>query len=251
MPAIIFSRICALSVTYDVFAVSNLPTDMSIYADSRDPSVRTAFLLPSRIADARVALYGDASTPASLALAAGEFMVNVRGLPLSDVEIELSDKIYKVISDGKNGKCAVLVPKCKLIYANKDEKIDNVTICVSKIATCDGAVFVCECSDFSHFEDNLLLRVALELSDSTPYGAVAFSRCEGGISLKYRFTSPKTDAPLIAALAASRAAGLGTVSSFMSAWVGDIRFALSDACSQVCVSANDPPPLTFIAPDNF
>ena len=245
-PAIIFSRICALSRTYDVFAVSRLPREMSAFADLRDESISSVFLLPSICADARVASDGESDMP-SLALAAATFLTSVRGLPLDETEIETDGGIFKVERDVSSGKYGILLPKCKVIFTNKEMIVDKMPIKTSVVRALGNRICVSECADYEHFDHSSLARIALECD---AVGAVAYSRVSEGIVARHRLFDPTVGA-VGCAMAAARALGLGISISDVYLTLNGATFTLRDRRDGIFISCNDPRPMTFVAPDIF
>lgn len=117
--------------TFDVFGVSRLPEDVRAYTDARDDEVKTLFLLPCLQCDCEAACFDRAGEPCispSAAMAAASFLVRVRGLPLEECEVLCGGIIYTVTFAGNDGKCEILLKKCKELYEISPGFYQNVEI---------------------------------------------------------------------------------------------------------------------------
>ena len=105
-PCMLFSRIRALGISFDVFPVSNMPREPHRYRDATG-SATTVFLLPSIECDARIVMLeedGDyVADRIAASVAAAVFLFAVRGLPLDEISVE-TDKGREDIEIAENGK---------------------------------------------------------------------------------------------------------------------------------------------------
>ncbi|MBQ7386949.1 MAG: hypothetical protein IJW03_02155 [Clostridia bacterium] len=248
-PAIIFSRICSLGVTYDVFPMSEPPICADSYYDTRDPSAHTVFLLPTLAADASVVSYQSGIPSPSAALAGAVFLAFVRGLPLSDSEIESGGKIFKMHINQKTKNIKIFLPKCKLLCANREIFIDNTRIFVSEAEYEEMKIPVVKCADATSFSDENLAAIALELSDTTPIGAIAYSIFDDRAIARARFTNKHTDSPLITAMTVARCAGVGTILKSLTVECSDTEILVESVGSSFAVSSKETRYLTLGAPD--
>lgn len=214
--------------------------------DVRDANVHTAFLLPSRIADAEAVIAGVNAPSASLALACARFLIEVRGLPLDETEIDSFGVVYKVRKD-KRGSCAVILRGCTVPSCFRIE-VDKIPLDVLLTLVDGDAVCVIRCDDCSFFSSEALGRIVYECSHAMPCGAVAISYRGDGLVAKPYFINDALDNPLTAARAAARAAGLGSFTDELRVTVGDTQFYLSSCDGGVAVSSDDEPPYVLFAP---
>ena len=188
-PVIIFLRIFAHSHIFDVFSLSEFPKDPSVYLDERGKGVSTVIITPSYTADVAAYCISKGGTSDHLcelaAYCAGVFMHEFRGLPNDTLDVETSKKIYKVVRGQKDGKSSVILPKCKVLYSNKREIIDETELAVSAVSFKDRIFKLVECVDAKHFSD-VSLRALLRscLGDSVD-GVAAYSVEEGGAFVRY------------------------------------------------------------------
>ena len=78
--------------------MSQIPRDPSLYIDKRDARCDTVFLLPDSEADAfAFSARADISraSNAAIAYATALFLIRVRGLPLSEISVELPRECMK------------------------------------------------------------------------------------------------------------------------------------------------------------
>ncbi len=253
-PVIIFSRICVFGESFDVFPVSKMPTAPHCFSDSRDPTVSPLFLLPSEIADAEVRSIHSGCLGASAAMAAAAFLLDVRGLPLAELDVECGDEIYKIISSKNQDFREILTAKCKLLCAKQRVIMENTEIFSSVVADDVGTLCAVSCSNADAFSDTALRRLPLCVSDSlgitAPDGAVAFSRSGEGVVARGVITSDQTrDRTMRLARAAARAAGCGSVCEQIRVVCNGVVFTVRHAENRYGVSSLPTRPLTFIAPD--
>lgn len=251
MSTVIFSRICALGRTYDLFPVSELPRDSEPYLDRRDSEVDTAFLLPCESADAEIVVVGEDTPSASASLAAAMFLCLVRGLPLDETDILSRGKIYKVTYDEKNDEFCVLVQKCKLLLSNIAISVNGIPLSVDIIGYGDERLSVSECSDAEHFSVESLRRIYTELRSNGTSGALAFS-ISGTQALARGFFPYSTRertleiACAVASMPSARRAG-----DLLKIQVGDTSLYCRQCGQSVAISGERIAPLTLAAPDIF
>ncbi len=248
-PTIIFSRICSLGVTYDIFPMSEPPICADVYDDVRDPNVHTVFLLPSLTADAEVLSCESDKPSPSAAMAGAIFLTFVRGLPLSDVEIESGGKIFKIFLDKNSESTTLFLPKCKLLCSNKEIFVDKTRIFISEAKLNGEIIPVVKCDDAALFSDENLKKLALLVSDTAPIGAVAYSLCGNAAAARAKFTNSKPDIPLICAMAVARAQGVGTLMKNITVEYGESEIIVSSAGDNYAISTQKPKYFTFSAPD--
>ena len=112
-------------------------------------------------------------------------MTHIRGLPLEEVEVETTHKKYKIVVSGKDVKCEISLPKCKVISSKLCKNAQNVELYASDVFSKYGIIRACECADADIFSvDNLR---ALSLSDhgENIIGSVAISNALDGYLINY------------------------------------------------------------------
>ena len=150
----LFSRIRALGISFDVFPVSNMPREPHRYRDATG-SATTVFLLPSIECDARIVMLeedGDyVADRIAASVAAAVFLFAVRGLPLDEISVE-TDKGREDIEIAENGKkYYIRLPKCKLLCSNETKNIQKTEITFSDILVFDRRVRTVICDDVAFF----------------------------------------------------------------------------------------------------
>lgn len=225
-----------------------MPSEPEKYFDGRDESVRTVFLLPSIDCDARAFVPRALSPSASAAMAAAEFLIYERGLPLDMVDVESQGRVYTVKSAPEISRCEILVPKCKLICSNLSVLYEKTEISVSKIVDESGSIYAVRCDDAECFSLSVLKRIALEFFDPDAIFTVAFSTDENEVNTKIFEIKNDPDMKTHAAVAVARAMGVGTVFESVSVKCGGVKFRVCDDGSYFAVSSQSPKPLTFFAP---
>lgn len=245
----IFSRICALGTTYDIFPVSELPSDTERYKDERDGSVVLAFLLPSADADAEVIVPGATAPSPSAALAASLFLGRVRGLPLDEYDLLSSGKIYRVRYDSENDNYCVLMPKCKLLSSNTRIFVNEMPLLVSLMQNESELISVSECSDAEHFTDLSLRRIYTELRPHKTSGAVAFSISEDGVMARGFFPQMNPERVIDVAVAVASILRVGTARASLLVHLRDSTLVCRAQGQYLSVCGENIAPLTFSAPD--
>ncbi len=211
-PVIIFSRILAFGRSFDVFSLSRFPAVPSRYLDTRDSTVDSVIITPSHGADVSARLVSgngrDVTCGELPAFCAGVFLYAVRGLPSSEIEVEASDKIYRITKTLKNRKTSIILPKCKLLYANKRENVDEMETFVSSFSYKNRIFKLVECKYASHFSDaNLRTLLRSSIEDSID-GVAAYSLQGSEATVKYILTDPSDASSLLNILLAVATAAL-------------------------------------------
>ena len=249
MPAIIFSRIYALGATYDVFPMSEPPKCAESFCDFRDASAETLFLLPSMSADASVVSYKNTAPSPSAALVGAVFLIFVRGLPLEETEIECGGEIFKISRVENSEKLSIFLPKCKQKCANKSVFADKMQFFISETEYLSKRILALKCDDPTHFEDAALSRIMLCDADFAPDGAVAYSISSGKVEARAKFINQAPDNLLCSAIAAARAAGVGTLVDKIDVKISNVELSVESRCGSLCITLPAPHSLTLAAPD--
>ncbi len=249
--AIIFSRICSLGVSYDVFPISEPPISPDAYYDKRDPMSHSIFLLPSLSADAAVLSFEHDTPSPSMALAGAVFLAFVRGLPLASMEIESRGKIYKISCDTKTKNIRVFLPKCKLICSNKEIFVDKTKISISETELDGARLPIVKCTDATAFSEEMLARLSLDTASATPVGAVAYSLAETHAVARARLTHECLDAPAAVATAVARCEGVGTILPCFNVEYCGSLITVESVGSLFALSTPSVRHFTFSAPDIF
>lgn len=152
--------------------------------------------MPSLIADIRLVAFTSLGREARIyppaALAAYEFLTLVRGLPLDEAEIETPVGIFKVARGGNDGKCEIILPKCKQLSTNSPIIINNTTIFVSTLRTDLGIIRVYKCEDIDALNDGILPSICASSDGENIRGALAYSQVGGTARVKSYFLEEGT-----------------------------------------------------------
>lgn len=190
-PVIIFSRINSLGEVYDVFSVPSAREILTPHFDIRDPSVSSAFIIPSLAADIGILAYNTLGvqppTYAPAALAAYFFLVAVRGLPIDECDVETPNRTYKAVRRGNDGKCEIILPKCKQICSNSPFYVQGVTVNIRTVGTDAGVVRMFECENPDRVDDSVLAAMLLSDDGENIRGAIAYSLSANGVRIKRYF----------------------------------------------------------------
>ena len=249
MPAIIFSRIYLLGMTFDVFAVSEMPKNPESFCDLRDGDTETLFLLPSLDADAVVVSCKNSSPSPTAASAAATFLTLVRGLPMDEVRIESCGEFFDISFNKTNGTFDVLLNKCKQLLSKTSVCIDKMEFLVFECECLGSRVLTLKCNDVSCFDDSALSRIMLEYGDSLPCGAVAYSLLENRAVARARFINQSADNTLRAALSVARSVGVGTLLDRLELKASDIELSVTGIANRFALTFPSPRHFTLAAPD--
>ena len=188
-PVIIFLRIFAFSGVFDVFSLPEFPRDPSLYLDKRNENVHTVIITPSYTADVSACCLSREGVGERFcefaAYCAGVFMYELRGLPNDCLEVETSREINKVTREQKDEFTSIILPKCKVLYSNKRENVDDTELFVSAVSFRDRIFKLVTCTNAEHFSD-VALRALLRsgIGDSID-GVAAYSMDDGGADIRY------------------------------------------------------------------
>ncbi len=169
---------------------------------------------PALSADVSVSSLGkDRNDPALSLLApiaAADFLINHRGLPLSSLDVEFNGKLYEVQSSGKDGKLGVSVDKCKELYSKISIFVDNTDIPTSEYLYENITVRLFECRDAASLLPETLKKLLFRKEIGGADIAVGYSRDRELLRIKFAESRSKTAFPaIISALAAASHAFLG------------------------------------------
>ena len=119
------------------------------------------------------------------AIAAGRFIYEKRGLPLTDVDVEISGCVYSVIIDEKNLKVGLKLRKSKQILSKQEVALDNVATFASDYLFENERIRLVRCDDSELFSDSSLR--LLFMRDELPLCSVvtAYSCSKGKVKYKY------------------------------------------------------------------
>ena len=178
-----------------MFSLPGFPTDTSRYLDTRDKSVDTVIITPSYKADVSANLVtgdGRETSEGELpAFCAGVFLYTKRGIPNEELEVESLGKIYRVIRDSKDGKIAVILPKCKVLYTSKKESVNEIEIFTSAYSYKNYIFKLAECENSRHFADTGLRTVLRNALGDSIDGVAAYSVEKNEASVKFLLAEPQ------------------------------------------------------------
>ncbi len=219
----------------------------------------TLFLLPSLAADARAAVFSADGRERSLptaAYAAACFLVQVRGLPLSECEVEIGGKIYTCLFSENGGKCELLVEKCKQLYENNRVFCHNIELEVKRFLDGRGEILLLPTEDDERVPAASLRSLILPESGGLSM-ACALSVKAWGVSVRYLDATGTYGAPLRCACPAALLGMRRLRTSAIRASVADSRLRDSAPVElflrchgdKLAVSAvQAPAPLTLMTP---
>lgn len=135
----------------------------------------TLFLVPSVICDFGViSPIGSGKNKilySSAALSAAKFLTEVRGLPLSDFEIECDGQVFRVLR--KNGRCGIIADKFSVISCGT-ESIKSAEIKTSLLASPLGKIRLCKTGELCSFCEEVLPEITRSREGENIIGSVAF-----------------------------------------------------------------------------
>ncbi len=102
-------------------------------------------------------------------------MTEVRGLPLSDFEIECEGQPFRILKKG--GRCGVLVGRFVLLSSYR-ETICSAELRISLLRSPLGKIKVCEVGTLGEFCDKVLPELTLSRDGEDIIGSVAFEKKE-------------------------------------------------------------------------
>ena len=220
--------------------------------------LRRLLLLPSLSADARAVIYEPAdgrlsdAPPLSAALAAARFLVEVRGLPLDECEIEISEKVYRIIFSENDGKCEILMDKCKYKLSKTQVFCRGVDLSLENFSDGFSEILLLRCEDEGRVDDEALQAISLSIPDG-PRTVAAVRRSEGELFVRCFSPSDESGEAVRCAVAAvlSTAVGAG-VAVHISSAAGPARTLRLRRCrGTLAVSCpDDPPPRRIYALDD-
>ena len=119
------------------------------------------------------------------ALATGRFVYEKRGLPLTDIDVEIQGRVYCVIIDSLNKNIGLNFKKCKQILSKTDINIDNVAAFASDYLFENERIRLVRCDDIEMFSDSSLRLIFMR--DGLPLCSVvtAYSCYDGKVKYKY------------------------------------------------------------------
>ena len=242
-PVIIFSRITSLGREWDVFSLASLPKNPEKYADKDTPY---AFLLPSLVADIRV-VCSDSSATYSAALSAARFLRLVRGLPLSEMQVECCGRVYTVTVE-RDGKCYIAISK----FTVSEE--DTVTlfgcdIRVRSVKTPYGFVRVAKTLSVSDFSESVLRALTLSKSGENIIGAVCYQFSEGYATALCHFSRAENLSKIVVAAVSAASCVYGCYTAPITVKIAGEEFFFLCKDGEVLISDRQPHPLTLYAPD--
>ena len=210
---------------------------------------RRLLLLPSLSADARAVICEPAdghlsdAPPLSAALAAARFLVEVRGLPLDECEIETNENVYRILFSENDGKCEILTDKCKYKLSKTQVFCYGVDLQLENFSDGFSEVLLLRCEDEERVNDEALQAISLSFHDR-PRTVAAVRRSEGELFVRCFSPSDESDEAVRCAVAAvlSTAVGAG-VNVHISSTVGSARTLQLRRCrGTLAVSCPDDPP---------
>lgn len=125
----------------------------------------------------------------SAALSAAKFLTEVRGLPLSDIEIECGGRPFRILR--KNGRCGVatdrfsVISSCRELVRAAELKTSILRSPLGKIKVCKADWLCGFCEDvlpeltLSREGDDIIGSVVFEEKESEFYAVSHFCRTEG------------------------------------------------------------------------
>jgi len=158
----------------------------------------------SEVADISVSLLDGAATlgfsDVLCALAAGRFIYEVRGLPLTEADVEILGNVYRILIDIKAASVSFKTRKCKQLLSKQSIKIENIDTRVSDYLYEDKRIRLFKCENADVFsEEHLRLFFRRE---GVPLCSVCAAYSYENGKVKFKFSGEESNRSK-AALAAS------------------------------------------------
>lgn len=236
--------------TFDLFSLGGEPREKNKYylgADEPEP----IFLVPSASYDFRViSPLGSGKCGilySSSALSAAKFLTEVRGLPLSDFEVECEGCPFRILR--KNGRCGVVTNRFSVI-SSCSESIRFAELKTGILRTPLGKIKVCEVCELCGFRKDVLPELTLSHSGENVVASLAFDKRGRDINVVSHFCRSFHGADgLVSAIAvASYLCSLG-MHSELSVFSNGAFFDIEPSEQGFLVFDRHPRPLTLYAPD--
>lgn len=250
-PVILFCRISSLGETFDIFPLASMPENTKKYIDSRS-GVEALFLVPSKTADAKVVPAIKKQLPktlfASSALSAAKFLTKVRGLPLSELEIECEGDVFRIIST--DGVCSIWLPAFSVCEIGKHKTLPSGEVKMGTVRTPMGKIRLIFSSSAKSFSISALPSLTLSEEGEEIIGAVALSFSGDNIDTVVHFCVSQGKADLLlSAMAAASYANYLSPRTKRSVTVRDTIFDFLFSDGGFFVSDRHGRPLTLYAPE--
>ena len=146
------------------------------------------YVLPSVSADLRTHLAedeGDINSGKCLrvAISSAVFLRRIRGLPLDEIDVECPlGNITVFFKDKSNNPC-IKAPKCKQLFSNKVEIVQNIEI-KSKIYDSDiGKIKLIQCHDTDTFSIDALKQLSCDSSQLSIAAVAAYSHTADSVNI--------------------------------------------------------------------
>ncbi len=167
----------------------------------------TLFISPSLTADIEVSgalhSFSDPALSVLAPLAAAEFMLDRRGLPLEEITVAFSGEIYLVSKTGKDGKIGIITEKCKQLYSNMPIFVEGTEIFISEYLFENVVIRIFESSSAVLVNKDALRLILYREEFGIADIAAAFSRAGEEVRISFETVGKKTVYPeLVTALAA-------------------------------------------------
>lgn len=230
-----------------------MPRDVLPYVDKRDKTVDTVFLLPCGDADiyAEAVREGISRTSDELpAYAASLFLLRVRGLPLSEMTVKTPSCMYEIKITENDGKCGILVPKCKLLYTKTASFADKTDITVYTMSLGEMLYNVVLCADSNMLSEVVLHRLLHSDSAEKIAAAAAVSGKDGSLLAKAVYLDQKDRSlKLNLALAIASRARFSTPNERLNIKISGTDFCFMPDGNRLLAYDPEPSVFTFRAPD--
>lgn len=245
----LFSRIKALGISFDVFPVSIMPKEPDRYRDDTGSAV-TVFLLPSIECDARIVMLDEdgacVADRLAASLAATAFLVAERGLPLDEVSIETESKNTDIEIAEKGKKYYIKLPKCKLLCSNKEKKSEKTEIIFSDILVFDRRVRTVICDDVAFFSKENMTSLILDDAEGCADVVTVASLSNDIISIECYSLGLHESDYIYSVIAAHR---LLSDNTDLRATFRGVELEIVRKNGFTLLGSTLPRPMTFIAPD--
>ena len=183
----------------------------------------------------------------SAALSAAKFLTDVRGLPLSDIEIECGGRPFRILR--KNGRCGVATDRFSFISSCR-ELIRSAELKTTTLRSPLGKIKVCKADRLFSFCEDVLPELTLSCDGDDIIGSVVFEEKEGEFYAVSHFcrTQGAAESFVTAVAVASYIYSSGRYGELAITVRGTVYdIALSEY--GLLVLDRHPAPLTLYAPD--
>ena len=228
-----------------------MPDSPELFADTRDKSVSTLFLLPSLECDFHVSsLEPRHSGYLAPAYAASLFLTGERGLPLDELVADTPDGACFIKKLGNSGKYGLVMPKCRFLYTKTAIFDGDIHLRASCVKILNHTVCIVDTLDATMVSDTVMKRLLLSDCGENISASAAVSFNGEGLFAKAAYLDPSDRAlPHLLACALASRHFLRCGASILKINLGGSEFHFAHTDGEVIAIEQNPVLLTLHAPD--